>query len=185
MISLLVSVTLVGGQSSRWISSGPARNIATPWHLDSLQKRWPSERSGNEEYSFVHTSHLDPKNSHLFFILFLCVSAHWLQREARQPADVHWNRRWPLLEAARLLPGAPDHRENRSHSQPRNSGLQHQSSRNSSPAWKQYVSQVSVRSTWGLHYSYELTTMKTTSSSEKNNHIYDHTGLWHLPKGIL
>lgn len=76
-----------------------------------------------------------------------CLLAHWLQREACEPADVHRNSRWSLLEATRLLPGAQDHREDCSDSQPRNPAFQHQSSWNPSASWKQHVSQVDVTST--------------------------------------
>lgn len=102
----------------------------------------------------VFFSHLSSGPSELtsVFVLFfyLCpVSAHWLQWEAHQPADVHWNSRWPLLEATCLLPSAQDHWENRCHGQPRNIGLQHKSSRNSPPSRKQHVSQVGVKNTSG------------------------------------
>lgn len=64
-----ISVKLVGGQSARWISSGPARNIATPstWHLDSLQKRWPSESSGNGESAPLFTPLIWTLRTHICF----------------------------------------------------------------------------------------------------------------------
>lgn len=163
MIKLLVeniSVILVGGQSARWISSGPARNITTPstWHLDSIQKKvafWKEWKC--VESIPLFTLLIWTPSTHICFysvFLSLCrVSAQWLQREACQPADVHWHSRWSLLEAACLLPGAPDHRENSGHGQPRNYNLQYQSSRNSSPSRKQHVSQVGVMSMSGLHFS--------------------------------
>lgn len=72
-----ISVKLVGGQSARCISSSPARNIATPstWHLDSLQKRWPSEGSGNEESVPLFTPLIWTPGTHIcFYSVFLSLS---------------------------------------------------------------------------------------------------------------
>ncbi len=156
------------------------------WHLDSRQKKkkafWRPQKL--RDYSFAHTSHLDPGRTNIcFYSVFLslsislcCASAHWLQWEACQPADVHRNSRWSLLEAACLLPGASDHRENCSHSQPRNYSLQHQSSRNSSPARKQHVSQVGVSSPTGLRYLWAYH-HEGNPVQWKKKPIYDHKGV--------
>lgn len=80
IISLIVeniSDKLVGGQSARWMSSGPARNITTPstWHLDSLQKkkkRWPSAGRGNEESIPLFTPR--ELTSAFYFYFFLSIS---------------------------------------------------------------------------------------------------------------
>lgn len=71
-----ISVKLVGGQSARWISSSPARNIATPstWHLDSLQKWWPSEGCGNEESIPLFTPLIWTEELTSVFILFFSCS---------------------------------------------------------------------------------------------------------------
>lgn len=72
-----ISVKLLGGQNARWVSSGPARNIATPssWHLDSLQKRWPSEGHGNEESIPLFTPLMWTPRTHIcFYSVFLSLS---------------------------------------------------------------------------------------------------------------
>lgn len=66
----------------------------------------------------------------------LSTAARLRGERAAHPAVVHRDGRRPATEAARLLPSAPDHWEDRVHHQPRGRPLQHQGPGNPASAGK-------------------------------------------------
>lgn len=74
------------------------------------------------------------------------LPAPWLLRKrAAHAAAVHWDCRRPPAATPCLLPGPPDHRQDRFHHQPRNNTFQHQSPGNSPSSREQHESNVRPR----------------------------------------